>query len=273
MKGGRNMFVIDCHDHIYMKRLAQRAVKGVGEFYDVPMACGGISDELCEIAKESPIKMFVVNAVAMNAKSVPKLNDFIAEECRRHPEFIGLGTLHPNMQDIDSEIERIISLGLKGIKLHPDTQQFDADSGDAMRIYERIEGRLPLLIHSGDYRYDFSHPRRIANIADTFPKLTMIAAHLGGWSIFEEAVPYMKDRSCYMDISSVMPFVRAERVKELIRLYGADRLLFGSDFPMWHPVSEYESFLKLGLSEEEQAKILYQNTAKIFSVALPEHTD
>lgn len=260
------MYAIDCHAHVYNKRLAPRAVKGVGEFYNVNMSCSGVTDELVEISKTSPIKKFIINSVALNAKAVPKLNDFVAAECGAHEELLGLGTLHPDMENIEKEIERIISLGLKGIKLHPDTQQFEADCAGAMRIYEAIEGRLPLLIHSGDYRYDFSHPRRIAKIADSFPKLKMVAAHLGGWSIFEEAVPYMKDRSCYMDISSVMPFMKPERVLELIKMYGAGRLMFGSDYPMWDPVREYGSFMELELSEEERETILFKNAAEVFGI-------
>ncbi len=260
------MTVMDCHAHIYHPKLAARAVKGVGAFYEVPMACGGTVEELLTMAEQSPVKRFVVNVVAPNAKSAAKLNDFIAAECQKHPELIGLGTLHPDMDNVGEEVDRILSLGLKGIKLHPDTQQFNADSDRAMKMYEQIEGRLPLLIHSGDYRYDFSHPRRIARICDSFPKLTMIAAHLGGWSIFEEAVPYMQDRHCYMDLSSVMPFVKPDKVLSYIRLYGADRLLFGSDYPMWHPVSEYEQFMRLPLTAEEQEKILYRNAAAIFGL-------
>lgn len=262
------MLVIDYHDHIYHRKLAPKAVRGVGEFYEVTMACGGTSEELLTVTANSPIRRFVVNAVALNARAVRKLNDFVAAECRAHPEFTGLGTLHPDMEDIDGEIERMIALGLKGVKLHPDTQQFEADSDKAMAIYEKIEGRLPLLIHGGDYRYDYSHPRRIARIADTFPHLTMAAAHLGGWSIFEEAVPYMKDRKCYLDLSSVQPFVKPEKVLEYIRMYGADRLLFGSDFPMWNPVSEYEQLCKLPLTEEEKEKIFWKNAIKVFDIAV-----
>ncbi len=262
------MFAIDCHDHIYHPRLASRAVKGVGQFYDVPMQCGGTTDELVRIAQNSPIKRFVVNSVAMNAKSVRKLNDFVASQCAGHEEFVGLGTLHPDLEpeEVKEEIEYIISLGLKGIKLHPDTQQFNADDDRAMVLYEAIEGRLPLLIHAGDHRYDTSHPRRIARIAESFPDLTMVAAHFGGWSIFEEAVPYMTKLSCYMDISSVMPFMDDKRVVELIRLYGADRLMFGSDFPMWDPVKEYEHFMSLPLTDEEREKILWKNAAAVFDV-------
>ena len=186
--------------------------------------------------------------------------------CNEHEEFTGLGTLHPDMDNIDEEIDRIISLGLKGIKLHPDTQGFNADCENAFKIYEKIQGRLPLLIHAGDYRYDFSHPSRIANIVDTFPNLTVVAAHLGGWSIFEQAVPFMKDLKCYMDISSVMPFIPEEKVSELINLYGADRLMFGSDFPMWNPAKEYESFMKFDLTDEQREKILWRNAAKVFDI-------
>lgn len=260
------MLVIDCHDHIYHKKLAVMAVKGVGEFYDVDMACSGTADDLVKYAGCSPIKKFVVNSVALTANTVKRLNTFVAEQCRAHSEFVGLGTLHPDMDNADEEIERIISLGLKGIKLHPDTQKFDADSDKAMKLYEKFAGRLPLLIHGGDHRYDYSHPRRLERIEQCFPQLTMVAAHLGGWSIYEEAVPYMSRMHCFMDISSVMPFVKAERVRELIRLYGADRLLFGSDYPMWDPLNEYEAFMKLGLTQEEQEKILFKNTARIFGI-------
>ncbi len=260
------MDVIDCHAHIYNDRLASRAVKGVGDFYEVEMNCKGIVGELENIADSSTIKKFVVNVVALKPKNVKKLNDFAAKQCSEHSNFTGLGTLHPDMENIDEEIERIISLGLHGIKLHPDTQGFDADCKRAMAIYERIEGRLPLLIHCGDHRYDHSHPRRIANIIDAFPKLTLVAAHFGGWSIFDEAVPYMKDRNCYMDISSSMPFIGKEKVYSYIRLYGADRLMFGSDFPMWDPIKEYEAFMTFDLSREEQEKILFANAARVFDI-------
>ena len=260
------MFAIDCHAHIYMKKMASKAVKGVGEFYDVPMSCTGISEELHEIAVSSPVRHFVVNVVAPSAKHVHRLNVFAAEECAAHSEFTGLATLHPDMENPDEEIEAILALGLKGIKLHPDTQHFDADSDKAMRLYECIAGRLPLLIHCGDYRYDSSHPRRIARIIEAFPELTVVAAHFGGWSIYDEAIPYLTDKNCYMDISSAMPFLPPEKIHSLIRHYGAERLMFGSDYPMWDPVREYEAFMKLDLTEQERELILRKNAAKVFSI-------
>ncbi len=260
------MFAIDCHDHVYNRRIAPKAVQSVGEFYSVQMNCTGTADELLKIAASSNVKKFVINAVALSPKPVERLNDFMAKEQNAHEEFTALGTLHPDMEDPAKEVERIISLGLHGIKLHPDSQSFDMDCPAAMKLYECIEGRLPLLIHCGDYRFDRSHPKRLVNILDAFPKLTVVAAHFGGWSIFDQAVPYLKDRSCYMDISSSMPFIGKEKVYDYIRLYGADRLLFGSDFPMWNPVKEYEMFMELPMSKENRQKILYKNAADVFDI-------
>lgn len=265
------MFAIDCHDHVYNRRIAKHAVSGVGDFYNVEMNCTGIADELIGIAENSPIKHFVINAVALTPKHVNSLNNFIISECEKHKEFSGLATLHPDMENADEEIERVIAAGIKGIKLHPDTQNFNADCDNAMKLYEKIAGRLPLLIHSGDYRYNMSHPERIAHIIDTFPNLTVVAAHLGGWSIYDEAVPYMLDRKCFMDISSVMPFMPPEKVLGFIKLYGADRLMFGSDFPMWNPIKEYESFMALELSDEERAKILWKNASNVFGIDFSEY--
>lgn len=260
------MFAIDCHDHIYNPKIASRAVASVGKFYDIEMNCGGIADELVKISKTSPIKKFVVNVVAATPKSVQKLNKYIAKECEKHKEFVGLGTLHPDMENMEEEIESMISLGLRGIKLHPDTQCFNMDSDKAMKMYETIGNRLPLLIHCGDYRYDYSHPRRLARVLDAFPQLTVVAAHFGGWSIFDQAVPYLQNRKCYMDISSSMPFIDHSRVYSYIKLYGANRLMFGSDFPMWDPIKEYNDFMKFDLTNEEREKILWRNAAKVFQI-------
>ena len=79
-------------------------------------------------------------------------------------------------------------------------------------------------------------------------------------------IPYLTDKNCYMDISSAMPFLPPEKIHSLIRHYGAERLMFGSDYPMWDPVREYEAFMKLDLTEQERELILRKNAAKVFSI-------
>ncbi len=253
------MRILDFHTHIYPAGIAEKATHSVSQFYKLDIDKDGTAESLIKAGDKAGITDFVVQSVAITPKQVQSINNFIAEQCSLHPQFIGFGTLHPDMENVDEEIDRIRDLGLCGVKLHPDTQMFNMDDPKAMHIYEKLEGEFPVLIHCGDYRYDYSHPRRLANILDTFPGLTVIGAHFGGWSIFDLAVEYLEERNCYLDISSSTMFLGARRSEELIRIYGVDRILFGTDFPMWNAVEELRMFNSFHFTEEEREKILYTN--------------
>lgn len=261
------MDIIDFHAHIYPDKIAAKAVDSVAEFYKLKMYGEGTPEHLLACGKLANIKKYVVHAPALHPKNVYTINSYIAQECQLHPEFIGFGTLHADMEDPEEEIQRIISQGLKGIKIHPDTQLFDLDDEKMMPIYKRLESLgLPVLFHTGDYRYDYSHPRRLVRVMEKCPELTCIAAHFGGWSIYDQALEHLRDQSCYLDISSSMSILGKQRSRELIEIYGPDRMLFGSDFPMWRPEVELDKYLQLGFSPEVNAKILYGNAAKILNL-------
>lgn len=260
------MHILDFHTHIYPETISEKAVHSVSAFYGIDVNRSGTAETLLQLGKASGVDRFVVQSVAVAPRNVEAINTFIASACAAHPEFCGFGTLHPEMGDPEKEIQRIEALGLRGVKLHPDTQQFFMDEPKAMALYERLAGRLPVLIHCGDYRYDYSHPRRLAAVLDRFPDLTVIAAHFGGWSLFDLALEYLEHRSCYLDLSSSIPFLGLRRTKELIRAYGADRILFGSDFPMWDPGQTLSQVKKLGLTDEELEKILWTNGRDLLSL-------
>jgi len=158
--------------------------------------------------------------------------------------------------------------GLKGVKLHPDIQAFKLDDARSLKIFELCERKnVPVLIHTGDYRYDFSNPNRLLPVLDAYEKLTVIGAHLAGWSVWEEAFEKLSHkRNLYVDCSSTFPFYEKEKAKELICRWGFDRVLFGSDYPMWNPISELDTFLSLELGEEANRKILGENAKKMFGL-------
>ena len=259
--------VIDFHAHIFPDKLAARAVQSTEEFYTLPVRRKGTVSDLLESGKAGDgmgkIDGFVVFSAAAVPGQVASINTYIAGVANAHPELTGFGTMHPDLPNPGEEIDRMIKLGLKGVKFHPDMQRFNIDDKRMMEIYSLLSGRLPVIFHTGDYRYSWSHPSRLAKVLDTFPGLTVIAAHFGGWSIFDLALEYLKDRSCYFDISSSLPFLGNRRSKELIRVYGAERFLFGSDYPMWEPVSCLDEFLGLDLNNRERDLILYKNALGI----------
>jgi predicted TIM-barrel fold metal-dependent hydrolase len=259
--------VIDFHSHIYPEKIAARAVLSTENFYTIPARGRGTPEDLAAAGKKGGIDRFVVFSAAAVPAQVVSINSYIASVCAEQyqaagpdggnpPAFTGFGTLHPDMANPGREIERIKSLGLRGVKFHPDMQKFHIDDERMMKIYALLEGNLPVIFHTGDYRYPYSHPARLAPVLDAFPRLTVIAAHFGGWSLFDLALEYFRERRCYFDLSSSIPYLGQRRAEELIRLYGAERMLFGSDYPIWDPGECLKEFLELKLSSVEQERIL-----------------
>jgi predicted TIM-barrel fold metal-dependent hydrolase len=260
--------VIDFHAHIYPDKIAAKAVENIGAFYTLPMQGDGTVKGLLESAGKGKagkggIDRFVVFSAAAVPGQVASINNYIASVCAEHPELTGFGTLHPGQEDPEAEIGRFAGLGLKGVKFHHDMQRINIDDREMMDIYALLEGKFPVVFHAGDYRYGYSHPSRLAKVLDSFPKLTAVAAHFGGWSVFDLALEYFQQRFCYFDISSSLPFLGKKRARELIRAYGAERFLFGSDYPMWNPARCLEEFLELDLSETERDLILHRNAEGI----------
>ena len=257
--------VVDFHAHIYPDEIAPKAISSTEEFYKIHMHEKGTVSNLLENsrAKGGAIDSFVVFSAAAVPAQVRSINTFIAAISREHQEFTGFGTLHPDMPKPGDEIEHIIGTGLRGVKFHPDMQQFNIDDERMTDIYGLLSKRLPVIFHTGDYRYTFSHPGRLAKVLDRFPGLVAVAAHFGGWSLFDLALEYLRDRFCYFDISSSLPYLGNRRAEELIRIYGAERFLFGSDYPMWNPLSCLDDFLRLNLTSREQELILYKNALTI----------
>ena len=260
--------IIDAHCHIYPDKIAQKASDSTGAFYSIPSLLDGKISTLLEHGEKAGIEHFVVQSVATTPKQVSSINKFItASVSESNGRFTGLGTLHPDSEDIEADVNEIISLGLKGVKLHPDIQRFKIDDYRMLKIYELCEGRLPILIHTGDNRYDYSNPNRMKPILEIYQGLTVIGAHFGGWSIWEEATKQLCNyENFYVDCSSSLYAMTPEKAKELIMAYGTSRVLFGTDYPMWKPETEIEKFLQIDLTEQERQDILFNNTAKLFCI-------
>ncbi len=264
--------VIDAHCHIYPEKIAAKAVAGTDRFYDTVAACLGTVPDLMEVGARAGVDHFIVQSVATTPKQVTGINEFIAAMvAEQGGRLTGLGTLHPESDDFVGDVRRIVSLGLKGVKLHPDIQAFKIDDYRFLKIYELCEEEgLPILMHTGDSRYDYSNPNRLLPVLKIFTGLTVIGAHFGGWSIWKQATEELAGMpNLYVDCSSTFQFLGStEGITDLIHRYGTDRVLFGSDFPMWSPVDEVKTFLSLDLTDEERRLILSENAKKLFSIQI-----
>ena len=260
--------VIDAHCHIYPAKIAAKAVEGIGGFYDLKMDEKGIVSDMLEKGERAGVDRHIVFSVATKPAQVQSINEFIAGEAQRSGgKLVGLGTVHPDSADMAGDIAHLKELGLKGIKIHPDFQKTALDDPRFIKMYALCGKELPVLIHTGDKRYDYSNPDRMQRVLEMFPDTTFIGAHFGGWSIWEQACDALAGyENFYVDTSSSFYALAPEIVEKMIARYGEDHVVFGTDYPMWRADSELEYFSHLNLSDTAREKILHLNIEKILKI-------
>ncbi len=262
------MNIIDIHTHIYPDDIALKATNSVREFYHIGEdgEMDGTVGMLLRRGKMAGISKFVVLPVAIRPDRVQGINDFLFAQTKLHSCFVGFGTVHAKMDGLTDEVQRIMDMGLHGIKMHPDSQRFSIDDPRLFPMYEQIQGKLPVMLHMGDHRYDYSHPVKLRRVLDSFPQLQAIAAHFGGYSMYETAYDLLKDTQCIMDVSSSLMFMPKGVAEKYINAYGAERMAFGSDYPLWDPVTELNRFMGLNLTMEQKEQIAWKTAHRFLKL-------
>ena len=258
---------IDFHTHIYPDAIASKAADSIRVFYGFgDKAMDGTAKTLLERGASVGTHRFVILPVAMRPDRTRHINEFILSQVAAEPRFIGFGTVHAGMENITGEVDFIRENGLKGLKMHPDSQVFAIDDERLFPVYEQVQGELPVIFHMGDHRFDYSHPARLRRVLELFPKLQVIAAHFGAYELYEEAYDILKDTDCFFDVSSSLMFMDEGVAESYINRYGAERFVYGSDFPMWDPVVEMGRFLKLKLTDGQFEQIAHKTAEHILKL-------
>ena len=261
------MEFIDFHTHVYPSAIAPKAADSVREFYGFGNpAINGTREMLLQRGTMVGTSKFVILPVAMRPDRTRHINDFILQAVAKEPRFFGFGTVHAGMENLMDEVAYIQEKGLRGVKMHPDCQVFSIDDERLFPMYEHLQGRIPILFHMGDNRYDYSHPARLRKVLDLFPNLQVIAAHFGAYAIYEEAYDQLKDKDCFFDVSSSLMFMGEGVAEDYIRRYGAERFVYGSDYPMWDPVQEMERFMQLKLTPNQFEQIAHKTAEVILKL-------
>lgn len=255
------MEIIDFHTHIYPRQIAEKASRSIGCYYGLEKYQIGTVERLLESGRPAGVTRFVMLQVAIKPEQVRHINDFALHVTQAYPGvFYAFGAIHPEMDDPFGEMDRLRASGFKGIKIHPDMQRICIDDPRMYPLYEDMQASgFPILFHCGDKTRDYSHPTRLHRVLKMFPHLRCIAAHLGGWSMFDEAYACLKDTDCMVDSCSCSKYMSREEMTRHIRDYGAERVLFGSDFPMWRHDEEVHVIESLPLTDDEKEKIFFAN--------------
>lgn len=259
--------IIDIHTHTYPNAIAAKAKVALEKFYEFECQGMGTVDDLAESSAKAGVAGILMLSVATNTHQIRKVNEFakisLDSMLERGFEAAAFAGIHQDCPDFAAELDHIKSLGLSGIKIHPDIQGVDIDDRRMYELYSLMEGELPLYLHMGDNRpqYRFSEADKLIKIMKEFPRLKVIAAHFGGYMAWDRAKDLVKagKDNIMFDTSSALWAMTTEKGNELISILGTEKLMFGTDYPVMHAENELKLFMKLKLTEKERQDIFYNN--------------
>lgn len=258
--------VVDFHVHAFPDHVAPKAVETLFTTYQVEPVTNGTVEGLLELMARSGVDYSVVQPVATKSSQVRSINDWAAS--RDDPRIVCFGGIHPDYEDVPGEIDRIIEMGIPGIKIQSNWQDVYVDDSKMYPIYEAAQGRLMVLFHSGAELTPFEDlkatPKRLAHIHKDFPNLTFVAAHMGGYRMWDEVEEYLIGKNVYLDTSACLPHdLPDERFVDMIRRHGAQKVLFATDLPLNGPVEEANRLAGMGLTDDELELIFWKNAKRL----------
>lgn len=260
---------IDFHTHCFPDKLASRALSNLSfEAGGLEPYTDGTAKGLRERMAKDDVQISVVQNIATTPHQQTSVNNFAAEINSK--DLIAFGSVHPEAENIMEELERIKELGLKGIKFHPEYQNFYVDDPKMKPIYQKIS-RLGLitLFHAGlDYGFMAPFhcmPEQMAKALQWFDA-PVVAAHWGGLNCGDLVLKHLCGLPLYFDLSFGYGSMPKGVAQEIINRHGVKKLLFGSDCPWHRPSVERRLIDTLKLSQSEQEAIYWDNAARLLSL-------
>ena len=284
--------IIDFHTHTFPDAIAARALARLSAASHTKCFTDGTEAGLSASMRRAGIALSVIQPVATNPGQVVKIND-ASLRINEHTGETGLhsfGCIHPDYESWSEELRHLKDAGICGIKLHPVYQGVDFDDPRTLRILDRCaELGLSVLIHAGlDVGYPGvvrGSPRMILRALREVGPVTLILAHMGGWRCWDEVLDLLPGTGVYLETSFALGkmtpngdghyqtedelrMLDEESFVRLIRAFGADHVLFGTDSPWADQAEALAAFLRLPLTEGEQSLILHENAERLLGFQL-----
>jgi uncharacterized protein len=262
------MKVIDCHTHCFPNDIAEAAITKLANVYDIEPFFDGTVAGLLACMDETGVDISFNLPVATKPSQVQPINNWVTGI--GEPRVVGFGAMHPQFPEPEKEIARMIDLGIPGFKLHPNWQSFRPDDSSVFPIYAAAEGKLAIVFHAGDelgiWPQILATPKAIRKVHDLFPGLKIVAAHMGGYRMWDEVEAHLLGSGVIFDVSACLAeHLPDERLVSMIRAHGAEKILFGSDSPFSRPDSQLERLLSLPLTSDEKERIIWRNASKLLA--------
>ncbi len=261
--------IIDAHAHVWPDEIAPRVLAGRPAGLD-PIADGTV-EGLRRTMDTAGIDMAMTLGIAHVAKNVQRTNEFIGSVDRTR--FIPFGTVHPDLP-VEENLASLRDNGIRGVKLHPLFQQLSlADPAVREILAALAEAGIIVITHVGaggdDLANERGAPRHLRALLDAIPDLKVIACHYGGYHLLDEAEQLIVGSRAVLETSwpPRLSDLDPERMRRIVARHGADRMVYGSDWPMADPVAEIAAIRSWDLDPEDEAALLGGTLARILGIS------
>jgi predicted TIM-barrel fold metal-dependent hydrolase len=278
--------IIDFHTHVFPPQIKKNRKKYIeldpcfAILYSEPKAKIATADELIASMDKAGVDVSVITNIGWTTHELcVETNDYIMESVARYPErLIGFGAVQPQSPEgAVAEIERCAKAGLKGIgEMRPDIQLLDLTDEMIMAPFVQAlkKHKLVLLTHASEpVGHDYAGkgiitPDLLYPFITSFPDLTIVCAHWGGGLPFYALMPEVKKAmaNVFFD-TAASPFLYTPEIyNQVIQLVGADKILFGSDYPLLEQSRLIEEIKALKLPQETEDLILSGNARRLLGI-------
>ena len=281
----QGLLVTDVHIHIQPWRQLKPAVmetmrRGKEQHFDFLLQVMEDPKLLLSIMDEDGIeRVGMVNYPSPDLMGfTDETNDFAARYAEAAPDrLLPYGGVHPLLtRDAARDMQRIIELGIRVVKIHPNHQRLPAnaytDGLDALATMYRMceQHGFPVMVHTGTSifpgaRSKYGNPMELDDVAIDFPDLRIIMAHGGRPLYMTEAFFILRrHRNVWLDLSGIPPKQLLEYFPRLAEL--ERKLLWGTDWPspgVGSMRANLEQFLALPLPESVKRAAVETNPGRL----------
>lgn len=270
--------IIDFHTHTFPEKIAAPTIKKLESLSGLTAATDGTLLGLKRSMEEAKVAISVVLPVITKPEQFLSINTYARKITPEHftgkgGEILSFGAVHPRSAGYREELREVKEMGLKGIKIHPDYMGIMIDDPDMVRLIDAAcELDLIISIHAGvDIGMPWKvhcPPERSARMLREVRPPRCVLAHMGGFRQWDAVEELLAGTDVYMDISMSNGFMDMEQMKRFTARHGADRILFGTDNPWGGQKEDIDFVRRLGLTSEQEEKILWRNGANLLNIGL-----
>lgn len=260
--------IIDAHAHVWPDQIAAAALTA-NPVPGLQSRGDGTVDGLMADMATSGVDISCCLGVANEARHVERVNQFVASIAsqQRYP----VGSIHLDLS-VEENMRILEENNIRAVKVHPLFQNLALNDKRLWDLFDAFGERIAVITHVGEggdaYRNSLSNPQMVADIVHQFPSLRLVACHFGGYRLFDDARNILDNTDIVLETSwpPTLAELHPEKVRDLIRHHGADRIVFGSDWPMTSPFEEMKVLESLGLTDVELEAIFGGTLARVFEM-------